>query len=71
MINQITERMEELYEAIGDTKRSIKEYENAGVVSIEKMHELVELQIRYEEINFLYEWQRRQDLKEMGVKNGL
>ena len=67
MINQINDRMEELYEAIGDTKRSIKEYENAGVTNLAKMQELIELEIRYDEINFLYEWQRRQDLKEMGV----
>ena len=67
MINQINDRMEELYEAINDTKRSIKEYENAGVVNIAKTQELIELQIRYEEINFLCEWNNRQELKEMGV----
>jgi hypothetical protein len=67
MKEQLNTRMEELYEAIGDTKRSIKEYENAGVVNIAKTQDLIELQIRYEELNYLYEWQRRQDLKEMGV----
>lgn len=67
MINQINDRMEELYEAINETKISIKEYENAGVVNIAKTQELIELQIRYEELNYLYEWQRRQELKKMGV----
>ncbi len=71
MKDQVNERIEELWEAIGDVRASITEYKEAGVTNLAKMQELLELEIRYDEINELYEWQRRQDLKEMGVKNGL
>ena len=71
MKDQIRNRIEELWDAIGDTKASIKESRNAGVTNLTKMQELLELEIRYDEINFLYEWQRKQDIKEMGVNNGL
>lgn len=67
MKDQIRNRIEELWDAIGDTKASIKESRNAGVTNLAKMQELLELEIRYDEINFLYEWQRTQDIKEMGV----
>ena len=71
MKNQVNERIEQLWESIGDVRASITESRDAGVTNLAKMQELIELEIRYDEVNFLYEWNRRQELKEMRVSNGL